>query len=235
MGAQGVISVSDSLKEIAVSNGIPESRIRVIGNGVDGDFFSCGDKMESRLTLGIGPNVKLIVSVGSIRRLKGFDILLDSIADLKPGPDFRCVIIGRTMESNFRDQLQSRIAELGMQEQIQLLGEVDPVKLVQWLRAADVFVLPTRREGCCNAVLEALSSGVPVISTPAGDNAKHIVDGRNGFLVPHESPNSLAQAISRSWGHPWDPQAISETVKWKTWNGVAKQVIDYFHECLNSR
>jgi glycosyltransferase involved in cell wall biosynthesis len=97
-----------------------------------------------------------------------------------------------------------------------------------------MFVLPTRREGCCNAVLEALSTGVPVISTPAGDNTKFVSDGRNGFIVPHEDPKALQIAIQRSWDYPWDLKAISESVHRYTWKGAAEQVVEYFQERLDA-
>ena len=50
-------------------------------------------------------------------------------------------------------------------------GTLPPQEIAGWLQAADVFALATHREGCCNAVLEALACGIPVVTTPAGDNA----------------------------------------------------------------
>lgn len=230
--AAGVIAVSDSLKLTAVENGIDESKIRVIGNGVDGSFYSPGSKTQCRNQLDIPLGAKLIVSVGSVRRLKGFDLLLEAIKPFHKDPEFRCVILGKVMENDFRDEIVHRIDSLGMSKNVQLLGAQPPQRVVQWLRAADMFVLPTRREGCCNAVLEALSTGVPVVTTPAGDNVKFIQDGLNGFIAPHESPELLFHAIVKALEQSWDPRMISESIRSHTWEGAAQKVIGYFHECI---
>ena len=230
--ASGVIAVSESLKVTAVENGISESKIRVIGNGVDNTTFCPGSRTQSRSKLGIKDSAKLIVSVGTIRRLKGFDILLKAVEHFQNDLDFRCVILGKVMEKPFQRMLLDRIAALGMETRIELVGPKPSTEVVDWLRAADMFVLPTRREGCCNAVLEALSTGVPVITTPAGDNVKFIANGHNGFIVPHDAPSSLFDAIEQSWNYPWNPQSISESVRPYTWDGTARKAIDYFIEQL---
>ncbi|MFM8574008.1 MAG: glycosyltransferase [Pirellula sp.] len=230
--AAGVISVSDSLKEMLVANGVDGEKIRVISNGVDSDVFCPGNKTASRAELGLGSSAKTIVSLGNVQHRKGYDLLIESIASYRDTPEFRCVILGGTNESATMASLKTRIQELGLQKQIQFAGQSTPDVVVRWLRAADLFVLPTRREGCCNAVLEALSTGLPVITTPAGDNTKFVLDGQNGFVVPHEDPQALQLAIQRSWDYPWDANKISESVRRYTWKGAAEQVIEYFQERL---
>lgn len=230
--ATGVIAVSESLKATAVENGICDSQIQVIGNGVDNTFYFPGSKTQSRTKLGVKASAKLIVSIGTIRQLKGYDILLEAVQHFRNDPDFRCVILGRVIENSFYQLLLDRIAALGMQTRIEMVGPKPTDQVVDWLRAADMFVLPTRREGCCNVVLEALSTGVPVITTPAGDNVHYVANGHNGFIVPHESPSALFDAIEQSWNYPWNPQSISDSVRPYTWEGTAKKVIDYFSERL---
>ncbi|MFN9627622.1 MAG: glycosyltransferase [Planctomycetota bacterium] len=228
--ATGVISVSESLKSTAIENGINEGKIRVIGNGVDGSFFSPGNKEQCRYELNFSQSSKLIVSVGSIRRLKGFDLLLEAVKPFRNDPDFQCVIIGKVMENDFRNEIVQRIDQIGMSKSVRLLGTQSPERVVKWLRAADMFVLPTRREGCCNAVLEALSTGVPVITTPAGDNVKFIQEGFNGFIVPHEAPELISNAIVKALGTTWEPMSISKSISSYTWDGASQQLMDYFHE-----
>jgi hypothetical protein len=62
---------------------------------------------------------------------------------------------------------------------------------------------------------------------------KFVSNGFSGFIVAHESPEEITNAISKSWNHPWDPKAISESVRAHTWEGAARKVIDYFHERLS--
>jgi glycosyltransferase involved in cell wall biosynthesis len=230
--AAGIISVSQSLKDMLIQNGVDGSKIRVIGNGVDSDTYSLGDRHASRSELGIAQETKLIVSLGNVQRRKGYDLLVEAIAPYQKNRNFSCVILGGINEAGTMASLQSRVEQLGMKDQVRFFGQATPDVVVKWLRASDMFVLPTRREGCCNAVLEALSTGVPVLSTPAGDNTKFVTDGENGFIVPHDDPQSLHRAIERTWDHPWDPRAISQSVHQYTWDGTAQKVHLFFQERL---
>lgn len=233
--ASGVVAVSDSLKSVAVSNGIPPNKIQVIENGVDGSFFSPGDRSICRQRLSIPAAAKLIVSVASIRQLKGFDLLIEAIASYKNDPDFQCVLIGKIYEADHYKLLAKRIKQLNLEHKVKFVGQASADEVVTWLRASDLFVLPTRREGCCNAVIEALSTGVPVVTTPAGDNTKFVRDGVNGFIVPHESPEEIRNAIDRVFQMSWDPAGISESVRNYTWQGVAEKVIEYFEAGARNR
>jgi glycosyltransferase involved in cell wall biosynthesis len=230
--ATGIISVSQSLKDMLIQNGVDGSKIRVIGNGVDSDIFSPGDRHASRSELGIAQEAKLIVALGNVQRRKGYDLLVEAIAPYQQNRNFSCVILGGINEAGTMASLQSRVEQLGMKDQVRFFGQATPDVVVKWLRASDMFVLPTRREGCCNAVLEALSTGVPVLSTPAGDNTKFVSDGENGFIVPHDDSQSLHRAIERTWNHPWDSHSISRSVHEYTWDGAAEQVVEYFKERL---
>jgi glycosyltransferase involved in cell wall biosynthesis len=102
-----------------------------------------------------------------------------------------------------------------------------------WLRAADLFVLPTAREGCCNAILEALASGLPVVTTPVGDNARFVVDGTNGLIVPVDDVAGFAEAMVRGLAQlAWDPLQISRNLQVGQWDSVARQVVTFFEEQL---
>ena len=228
----GIIAVSQSLKDMLVENGVDATKIRVISNGVDSDTYSPREKEASRSVLGVSLDAQIIVGLGNIQRRKGYDLLIEAIATYRDNQRFLCVILGGVNEPTTMARLEARTSELGLKERVRFLGQATPDVVVNWFRAADMFVLPTRREGCCNAVLEALSTGVPVISTPAGDNTKFVVDGSNGFIVPHEDPDAIGQSIEKSWNHPWDAQSISRSVRPYTWDGTAEQVIEFFKERL---
>lgn len=70
------------------------------------------------------------------------------------------------------------------------------------LRGLDVFVLPSRTEGICNTILEAMASGLPVVATDVGGNPELVVPDRTGLLVPPSSPEALAAALVRYAGDP---------------------------------
>jgi glycosyltransferase involved in cell wall biosynthesis len=113
-----------------------------------------------------------------------------------------------------------------------MLGALPPAQVADWLRSADVFALPTSREGCCNALLEALACGLPAVTTPVGDNAVYVDPPRNGLLVPVADPAALAQAVSAALERTWDRPAIAAGMSARGWAGVARAVLDFFAERL---
>jgi glycosyltransferase involved in cell wall biosynthesis len=98
-------------------------------------------------------------------------------------------------EGPLRETLAKQAANLGVGERVLFLGHVADVRSV--LAAADVFVLPSYREGLPNAVLEAMAMGVPVVATDTDGTAEAVLDGETGCLVPPGDPEALARAVTR--------------------------------------
>jgi glycosyltransferase involved in cell wall biosynthesis len=118
---------------------------------------------------------------------------------------------------------------------VTILGVVDQPRVADWLAAADVFALGTEREGCCNAVLEALAVGTPVVTTPVGDNGVFVRDGANGFIVPVDDVDALAHGLERALRHgQWDRVSISKDLLAQvgSWADVAAQVLGFFRSRL---
>ncbi|MGE3818361.1 MAG: glycosyltransferase family 4 protein, partial [Isosphaeraceae bacterium] len=80
---------------------------------------------------------------------------------------------------------------------VDLLGGLPRSSVLESLRACDLFLLPSVSEGLSNAVLEAMSCGLPVVSTSAGGMAEAVRDGVDGFVVPTRAPESLADRLGR--------------------------------------
>jgi len=129
--------------------------------------------------------------VGTVSRLveqKGLDTLLAAVpAVVARRPDVRFVLVG---DGPLRSELERRAAGLP----VEVLGERDDVP--DQLARFDVFVLPSRFEGLCLAVIEAQAAGVPVVATPVGGIVETVVPGETGTLVPVDDPAALAAAIS---------------------------------------
>ena len=182
--ADGCICVSHSLRERMIEAGVPESRTRVIHNGVDRGVFAPGNRESARAELGIGQGERLIVSVGNLLSVKCHDVLLRAFAALQQKMSkTRLVIIGgASYEPGEPDRLKRLCSELGIASRVRFAGRLPTAAVAAWLRAADAFALASRREGCCNALLEALSTGVPAVVTAVGDKGADIVEegqGRN--------------------------------------------------------
>ena len=114
---------------------------------------------------------------------------------------------------------------------MRFVGRIPSAEVARWLQAADVFALATSREGCCNAILEALAAGRPVVTTPAGDNAHFVRDGVNGYVVPIDDAEATAAALERALSRKdWDAEAISAGLEVGGWDDVARDVLGFFRE-----
>lgn len=147
---------------VAQNFGLAKSR--VIENGVDTDVFrpSESDRQAVRITLGIQGGT-VFVFAGRWARSKGVDLLLRACdSDLLKDKAFHLVICGAKARDE-PDLLDSSLPEARNRESIRILGEVE--NLPRYLRAGDIFVLPSRFEGMPLAFLEAMATGLPVIAS----------------------------------------------------------------------
>lgn len=137
-------------------------------------------------------NAHTAIAMGRLVPQKGFDLLLEAFARVAGRhPDWSIKVLGK---GPLKGQLEAQAESLGLKDRVSFVGAVsDPFPV---LRAADLFVFPSRFEGFGNALVEAMACGLPVISfdCPAGpsDIIRHRVDG---VLVPPEDVTGLASAM----------------------------------------
>jgi glycosyltransferase involved in cell wall biosynthesis len=177
--------------------GLRSSLIRVIPNGIDTDRFQPrGRRSLARRALGVPGTTPLVVTVANLTVVKGIDVLVEAAIRVKAALP-RCVFIvaGRGSE---RSKLIERITALGLMRDFRLLGSHDDV--ADLLEAADVFLLPSRAEGQPNAVLEAMSMGLPVVATRVGGVPELVRHECEALLVASEEPDALAGACLRILG-----------------------------------
>jgi colanic acid/amylovoran biosynthesis glycosyltransferase len=143
----------------------------------------------------------LIVAVGRLIAKKGFGDLINAYPLLvERGRSFRCEIFG---EGPLENQLRERIEDSGLQELVQLPGPKPQHELRERFAAANVFVLPSVPEtdgGMDNlptVIMEAMATGLPVISTRIGGIPEMVIEDETGFLVQPGDAVALADAIER--------------------------------------
>jgi glycosyltransferase involved in cell wall biosynthesis len=183
---------------MATTVGVPVERITVLRNGVDLARFGRTSRTNAREALGVADDVALFGHAGRLVAVKDQAALVAAAALLKAqGRRFRVVIAG---EGPCRAALEAQIAREGVEQCVQLLGhraEVEPL-----YAALDAYVLCSRSEGMPNTILEAMASGVPVVSTRVGGADELVVDGETGILVPAGQPTQLAQAMAELIASP---------------------------------
>lgn len=158
-------------------------RVRVIPNPVLIErFAACNADSNRPLT---------IVSVGRLAPEKGYDVLLRAFAEVaRDFPAWRLIIAGDGAE---RESLAALMRALNLDGQVRLAGYVPEPEEV--LANASIFVMSSRYEGFPNALLEAMASGLAVISTACTGSVELITHGVNGMLVPVDSRSELADAM----------------------------------------
>ncbi len=235
--AARLIAVSGSLKESAVSEGVPASRVRVIENGIDPGTFRPLDRQEARRSLrspGISEAGPLLVSVGTLATRKGFHLVMDAMAALSDRfPSLRFAIVGGAgAEGAMESELRAQAARLGLEDRVIFAGPRGRKELASWYSAADLFVLASAHEGCPNVVLEALGCGTPVVATPVGNVPELIDRPEVGIVVERQVP-ALAEAIAEALSRTWDREAIRARIESRTWTAVGREVMEEIRMALD--
>ena len=181
-----IVAVSQSVADSLTACGVPPAKLQVIPNGVDIRRFapSQSGRAEARVTLGLPETAFVVAAAARFSPEKGLDILLQAAGQRK---NLTFLIAG--------DGPQLDTLSRGLPPNVRLLGRLEDVRPL--LFAADVFAVPSRREGQGVAALEAMAAGVPVVASQVGGLAEMLTDGATALLVPPGDPDALAAALSR--------------------------------------
>lgn len=199
--ADAIVAVSRFTRSALTSMmGVDERRIALIPNGVDHDRFFPSPTEGIRERLGL-QGKRVILSVGRLVERKGFDRVIDAMANvIRSHSDAICLIAGT---GPMRKALEMVVSEWRLEGVVRFLGAVSDTELRELYSLADVFVLPNRQmsdgdtEGFGLVFLEANACGTPVVSGRAGGALDAVEDGVNGINVDGASSDEIADAIRR--------------------------------------
>ena len=209
-------ALEDFLREIGVT-----TRIEYIPNGVRLDrFHPVGNAAEQqareslRASFGIPETATVIAMVGAIMPRKSPDLVLQAWQRLLPEfPDIHLLFVGPRADTHdpklasFGEKIAAQIEQIGRPQQVHFSGVVDNVEA--HLRAADLFVLASQREGTPNSLLEAMAVGLPSVSTPFIGISASTGKAGEQFLLAERSPESLAGMLRRILLEPDLRQALA--------------------------
>jgi len=226
-----IISVSDGLRDGMVAEGILRDRVSIISNGVNTDLFFPREKSIERSRHGLPLNKKIVVYVGRLAEEKGLTTLVAAAGLISAKrEDFLLCIVG---DGPQMDELRNQTTELGISEAVRFIGHQNHEAIASWLGACDVFCLPSIREGCPNVIIEALSSGRPVVASRVG-GIPDMVKSNTGALVEPAQPNELAEALNHALDQYWDTEAIANSVKENTWRATAEVYLSVYRDAVST-
>jgi glycosyltransferase involved in cell wall biosynthesis len=180
------------------------TRVEFIPNGIDLQRFrptaNDSERTTIRNRLGMDGRQTVLVSVGAVHPRKGTDLLLEAWSGIaRRFPDVHLYLLGLRKDISypalhrFRERLQELTAQSGAPERVHFEGVVRNVD--EYLRAADIFMFPSEREGMPNGVLEAMASGLPVALTPFAGFSEDLGTAGQDFMLVERNAAALTQAL----------------------------------------
>ncbi|MBU6349775.1 MAG: glycosyltransferase [Chloroflexi bacterium] len=181
-------------------------RSETLYNAIDFRRFAAGQDVRQalRTQLGLPTTARILGTVGSLVKRKGYDTLLLALAELLPNhPDLHLVLVGDGPE---RPWLAALCAELGLQPHVHFLGAQNHIEAI--LPGFDLFVSSSLVEGLPTVLLESIAAGLPIVATDIAGTNEILQQGVTGRLVPAQNPQALAAAIAQVWAAPAETQAM---------------------------
>ena len=176
--------------------GVPAQRVVQIYNGVDTDRFKPVSRNPGGGVFTIGTVGRLQGEKAPLTLIEAFAMLCSSRLPTKK-MEIRLIMAG---DGPLRSEVERKIKELGIESKVWLTGSRDDVAAL--MHDFDVFVLPSLTEGVSNTILEAMSSGLPVVATRVGGNPELVAEGQTGMLVAPADPDAMADAMAAYAGNP---------------------------------
>lgn len=223
--ASALVACSEGLKSRALRF-LPSAAIDVIPNGVDLEQFFPSETKQP-------PDELRLITVGRLSATKRIEMLIDAVELLvRQGYKIRFSIIGGGAAEK---SLRQMILEKKLANSIELTGRIGPEKMPDFYRGSDIYISATMQEGMSNAMLEAMASGLPVITTCCEGAEELIAD--NGIIVKQPGAESVAGAIKQLADDTGRRSRMSSAARTRaeqfSWKKAADEYQKLYHKILN--
>ncbi len=181
-------------KQFINDNGIPEERITSVPTGIDTKRFHPQDQHSCRMELELDNDTIFVGILATLRSWKGHTILFEAIDKIQQEyPTVKLLVIG---DGPYRDHLDNYIEKLQITARVLFVGHQENPET--WLGAIDIFILPSwGDEGVSQALMQAMATGLPVITTPVGGLTEAVIDNSTGLIVPPRDSDAIVSAIRK--------------------------------------
>lgn len=218
----GVICVSTKNKKESINLGLTtEDKCIILPNAYDDSVFFKRNRSELRNKLGIKDDLFVAIFVGHFIERKGPKRVSEAIKELN-NPCIKGIYVGKVVESKSDEPEDDNFTIFK--------GSIQNKLLPEYLNCADVFVLPTLHEGCCNAIIEAVACGLPIISSDRDFNYD-VLDDKNSILIDPTSISDISNAILKLFNDKDLRERLSKEslirAKELTLNNRTDRIIDF--------
>lgn len=227
--ADALIVPSQYVAQTMKDHGVKPEKIHVIPYGVNVDQINKAKNQTSSI---IGEmELFRVIFVGSVIPRKGLHYLIKAWESLN-FPNSELVIIGRCPEKPYLELLKKLITRT----KIRFIDHLPQIKLAGYYQSADLFVLPSLSEGSALVVYEAMSAGLPILTT---SNAGSVVrDGKDGFVIPPADVDALEEKLLWYYEHPLERKEMGNygqnTVTNYSWEEYGKRLIKVYDKIIEN-
>lgn len=231
--ADAIIALTDDMKNEMKK--IYDRDIDVLPNGIDLCKVKCLSKQDVRDELGIKRDRKIILFAGALHPIKGLAYLIEAITYIKD-KNKQLILVG---DGDERIQLEELVKKLKLEKYVTFIGKVPYNEVFKYMVASNIFVLSSLSEGLPNVILEAMASGLPIVSTRVGGIPEIIKVGENGFLVEPKNPQQIAEKINLFLEDNKLREKISKNNKQKakefSWESVIERLEKIYFRVINMK
>ncbi len=225
------LTVSNYTKEFYKKIGV-RNEPKVFFNGFNEKIFGKVNKQESRNKLGYPKNKKIILTIGNLEKIKGYDVLIESLKIVKEKrKDFLCIHIGAGSEEK---KIRHLTRKYGLEKNVKLLGRKPHHELRNWYGICDFFVSPSLFETGPVVMFESLACGRGFVGTKVGA-APDVVNSEDyGKLSTPGDAAELAKNILWGLEKSWDTDKISEYSRQFSWTKTVEEIVKIYSKFLCS-
>lgn len=234
--ADGIIANSQGLKELAMKF-CSKYPIDVIYNGVDTDMYyprvSFGDENKT------DSDVINLLFISRLIERKGLQYLIPRINDIEQisGKNIRLLIVG---DGPYRSALEKIMMDYNLEEKIVFYGEKNKKELLCYYQMGDIFVFPSKKEGMPNAVLEAMSCGLPIVMSPCQGSDELVENEWNGLIASEELDKFYEAVIELLNKGSFQIRTIGTRSRQKacsdfSWKKTANQYVNVFSQIIKNK
>ena len=193
--SDGVVVWSEHEKNFIQSKyNVISKNIHIIPPGVDLELFQPTNKELARREINIDKDLKVILFVGRLERLKGLDTLLEALSMIDQ-EEINLLVVGGMYNISEVSRLKKLCNEYNLSEKVHFIGSISRSDLKYYYNSSDICVLPSYYESFGLSALEAAACGVPVVASKKGGLSSIVVDKKTGYLLQWRCPGPFVEKL----------------------------------------